>query len=417
MAHIAMLLLTLDRGGAERSVLTIVDGLARRGHSVDIVFPMPIRDGHPMKFPDSVSVHFLSGLHMDERQRSELGIPETAKVQQHNPDRFERFVQTSRIYMRKLKHPEFRSKEIQCAFRLLTYVEKISPDIIFANSMNGKAEFAMHYLAKTTNNFPPIVSIFRSVALDEKLTRRRKAKMSKSFYAVAVSDGALQSFEAAGIVEPRQGRTIYNPACTPDIGELAQFEPDHPWFSDDGPPVILGVGRLVPQKDFPTLIDAFRHVHAKRPCRLVILGDGPLRPELEAHIVGLGLDDCVSLPGWVDNPFAFMARAALFALSSVYEGFGLVLVEALACGCPAVSTDCRAGPSEILEDPALLAPVGDPEALAQVMLRALDRPLDKAALRASAARFSVERAMDGYEALIAEVLAERGQSRIPENGQ
>ena len=152
------------------------------------------------------------------------------------------------------------------------------------------------------------------------------------------------------------------------------------------------------------------------PAALVILGGGSLRPELEARIASLGLEDCVSLPGWVENPFSFMAHSALFVLSSVYEGFGLVLVEALASGCPAVSTDCPTGPSEILEDPALLAPVGDPEALAAVMLRALVRPADKAALKAKAARFSAERAVDGYEKLIAEVVA-RGNARIPEGSR
>ena len=99
-----------------------------------------------------------------------------------------------------------------------------------------------------------------------------------------------------------------------------------------------------------------------------------------------------------------MARAALFVLSSRHEGFGNVLVEAMACGCPAVSTNCVAGPSEVLEDPALLAPVGDPDALAQVMLRTLAQPMDRVALRAKAARFSLERAADGYEKLIARIL-------------
>ena len=108
----------------------------------------------------------------------------------------------------------------------------------------------------------------------------------------------------------------------------------------------------------------------------------------------------MSLPGWAENPYAFMSRAALFVLSSRHEGFPGVLVEALACGCPAVSTDCPAGPSEILEDPGLLAPVGDPKALAHVIQRALDRPVDKVTLRARAARFSVDRAVDGYERLI-----------------
>ena len=115
----------------------------------------------------------------------------------------------------------------------------------------------------------------------------------------------------------------------------------------------------------------------------------------------LGLEDRVSLPGWAENPFAYMARAALFVLSSRYEGFGIVLVEAMACGCPAVSTDCPAGPAEILEDPGLLAPVGDPESLARTMLRQLSKPADKAALRARAARFSLERTVEGYERFLA----------------
>ena len=193
--------------------------------------------------------------------------------------------------------------------------------------------------------------------------------------------------------------------------QRAEEPPEHPWFGDGGPPVILGVGRLAQVKDFLTLIEAFRRVLAERPCRLLILGEGPMRSELESRILALGLEPRVSLPGWKENPYAFMAGAKLFVLSSRYEGFGLVLVEALACGCPAVSTDCPGGPAEILEDPTLLAPVGDPEALAKVMLRALARPMDKAVLQAKAARFSIEPAMDGYEKLISEILARQGGSK------
>ena len=111
------------------------------------------------------------------------------------------------------------------------------------------------------------------------------------------------------------------------------------------------------------------------------------------------------MPGWEENPYAFMARAALFVLSSRHEGIANALVEALACGCPAVSTDCPTGPAEILEDPDLLAPVGDPEALARVMLRALKRPRDSAARRAKASRFSAERSFAAYEALISRTVA------------
>ena len=146
---------------------------------------------------------------------------------------------------------------------------------------------------------------------------------------------------------------------------------------------------------------------AARTCRLIVLGEGRLRPQLEGQVRALGLEDRVSLPGWAENPYALMSRAALFVLSSRHEGFPGVLIEALACGCPTASTDCPAGPSEILENPELLAPVGDPEALSQVMLRALDRPVDKATLRARASRFSVERAVNEYDKLIARIAVRR----------
>ena len=414
MAYISMLVTGWGSGGVERFVQVITEGMFRRGHKVDIVLTSPVEDGHQMKFPESVDVHFLSGLHMSEKQRVELGIPESAKVYRYNLSMFERIFQTIEVRMRKVRRPSFGSKQIQRAIKMLPYFEGIKPDIIFVNSMEHV--YPLHYLERIISNFPPIVSIFH-MAVTEREAGRRNTLIPGSLEVVAVSEGVRKSYESAGIIGPGQGRKIQNPAYVPYIDELAKCEPDHPWFSDHGPPVILGAGRLVPQKDFPTLIDAFQRIRASRPCRLVILGEGPLRAELEARIAGFGLSHCVSLPGWVENPFAFMARAALFVLSSCYEGLPTVLIEALACGCPAVSTDCPAGPSEILEDPALLAPVGNPEALAQVMLHAMDRPADKAALVAGAARFSVERAIDSYETLIADVLAERSQSKKPESSR
>ena len=171
-------------------------------------------------------------------------------------------------------------------------------------------------------------------------------------------------------------------------------------------------GRLTPQKDFATLIEAFHRVSAERSCRLVILGEGPRRPQLEDQVRALGIEDCVSRPGWTENPHAFMSKAALFVLSSRYEGFPGVLVEALACGCPAAATDCPAGPSEILEDLGLLAPVGDLEVLWWIMLRVLDRPVDKAALRALAVRFFMRRAVDRYENVIARIIARQSGNRL-----
>src|SRR5262249_41735385 len=138
----------------------------------------------------------------------------------------------------------------------------------------------------------------------------------------------------------------------------------HPWFAAGSSPVILGIGRLHAQKDFPTLLKAFARVRAKQHARLVILGEAKeaeYRTALTTLAAQLSIADDVRFPGFVDNPFAYLARAAVFVLSSAWESFGNVVAEALACGCPVVSTDCPSGPTKILEKGKYgpLVPVGD----------------------------------------------------------
>jgi glycosyltransferase involved in cell wall biosynthesis len=186
---------------------------------------------------------------------------------------------------------------------------------------------------------------------------------------------------------------------------MARHHLDHDWFTSDGPPIILGVGNLKPQKDFATLIRAFARVRAERPARLVILGDAR-GPDKDASYVAalkglpaqLGIEEDVSFAGFAENPYAYMSRAAVFVLSSAWEGFGNVLAEALACGCPVVSTDCPSGPAEILEHGRYgpLVPVGDDAALAAAICRVLDAPLSRGELTGRAALFTVERAVDQY---------------------
>jgi glycosyltransferase involved in cell wall biosynthesis len=167
--------------------------------------------------------------------------------------------------------------------------------------------------------------------------------------------------------------------------------------------VILAAGRLDPQKDFPTLIRAFAQLRSQRPARLVILGAAnPMNPsyadELRALSVRLGIADDVSRAGFQNNPFAYMSRAAVFALSSAYEGLGNVLIEALACGTPVVSTDCPNGPREILDHGRFgqLVPVGDDTALARAILSTLEASPDPGRLQERAATFSIERAVNRY---------------------
>jgi glycosyltransferase involved in cell wall biosynthesis len=189
-----------------------------------------------------------------------------------------------------------------------------------------------------------------------------------------------------------------NPTVTPELVRLAAAPLDHPWFAPGSPPVILGVGRLMPQKDFPSLIRGFAKLRATRSCRLVILGEGPERPRLESLAAELGLASEVALPGFVVNPYAYMAKAGLFVLSSLFEGSPNALTEALAVGTPLVSTDCPNGPREILEGGrhGPLVPVGDVEALAAAMATTLDHPPDRTALQQAAQRYTVERSATAY---------------------
>jgi glycosyltransferase involved in cell wall biosynthesis len=230
---------------------------------------------------------------------------------------------------------------------------------------------------------------------------------------IAVSGAIAEDIAQHTGVARHRIRTIYNPIFTKDLLDRAAAPLDHPWFGEEEPPVILGVGRLAAHKDFPTLIRAFAAVRGRRPARLVILGEGRLRRELTllAHSLGIAAD--IHMPGYVTNPLAWMSRAAVFVLSSSCEGLPGVLIEAMAAGCRVVSTDCPSGPAEILENGAYgrLVPVGDHVALAEAIAATLDAPHDPQRLRARAADFSVNRGVDEYLEVLSQAAEERGDAR------
>jgi glycosyltransferase involved in cell wall biosynthesis len=155
----------------------------------------------------------------------------------------------------------------------------------------------------------------------------------------------------------------------------------------------------MPQKDFTTLIRAFAKVRQQRPCRLMILGEwSGHKAVLDALIQELQIEADVELPGFVYNPYPYMAQASVFALSSRYEGFGNVLVEAMAVGTPVVATNCESGPAEILEHGKYgpLVPVGDADALAEAIVQTLNHPVDPMILQARAEDFSSRRIAKQY---------------------
>lgn len=215
---------------------------------------------------------------------------------------------------------------------------------------------------------------------------------------LANSEGVARELVEYSSLPAERIHIVPNPTVTPDVDLLGREPVDHPWFDPGQPPVILGVGRLSRAKDFSALIQAFAELRKTRPCRLVILGEGGQRQSLEALAARLGVAEDVDLPGYAKNPFAFLARAQLFVLSSQREGCPNVLIEALAVGTPVVATDCPSGPREILDGGRYgpLVPVGDFHALAAAMAAVLEHPLPASGLREAVARFTPENSSRAY---------------------
>lgn len=218
---------------------------------------------------------------------------------------------------------------------------------------------------------------------------------------IAVSQGAAQDLVESIGLPAAKIEVIYNPLLLDRIEALAQTPVEHPFF-EQAEPVIIGAGRLTPEKDFPTLIRAFSLLQSKHPARLIILGEGAKRPELEALITELGLQAKVDLLGFTENPYAYMQKSRVFALSSIFEGLPNVLLEAMACGCSVVSTDCPSGPAEILTEPRYgkLVPMRDPAALADAILASLNTPTNPADLRACIERFNPDTIAAQYLAVL-----------------
>lgn len=215
---------------------------------------------------------------------------------------------------------------------------------------------------------------------------------------VAIASDMRHDLAAFARLNPSRVTMIpTNPVVTPSLLSAASSRPEHPWFGSSTP-VILGVGRLDQQKDFMTLIRAFEIVRASRPCRLVVVGEGPLRPALEVERGKSQYASDMDFPGYVPQPFSLMANCDVFVLSSRYEGLPNVLIEALACGAPVVATDCPSGPRDVLANGRYgrLVPVGDVAAMASAVIATLDSPTDREVSRARGDDFTLAKSARRY---------------------
>jgi glycosyltransferase involved in cell wall biosynthesis len=218
---------------------------------------------------------------------------------------------------------------------------------------------------------------------------------------VAVSQGAADDLARFANLDRNAITVIYNPVVGEAKPAATTPLPPAGWWSGTHRRV-LAVGTLKEIKDYTNLLNAFALLPHPLDARLLILGEGAYRNELEQQARQLGITDRVFMPGFATDPSPYYLQADLHVLSSQGEGLPTVIIEALAAGTPVVSTDCPSGPREILSDGefGLLVPVGDAAALAAAMAESLAAPHDSDALKARAQDFSIEKAVDQYEAIL-----------------
>lgn len=395
--RIALLLTDLNGGGVQKMTLALAGGLAERGHFVEIV--LYERSGVlGVQVPANVGM-----FHLEEAPRRFAGRLAPIRADPWALPRLLLPVLLPRKPLRGLKYLP----------ALAAYLERTQPDALISAAPNCNLAAVW---AKRLAGVKTRVLISERTAPSEMLTKSKNWRarflpglMQRTYQQadviVAVSRALADNLAAVTGIPRQRIKAIYNPVVGREIDEAAKEPVAHPWFAFGQPPVVLGVGRLSDQKDYPTLIRAFAAVRAQQHIRLVIFGAASdesktdlRRAEIMALAQELGVGADVDAPGFTPNPYAHMARSAVLVLSSRYEGLPAVLIQAMACGCPVVSTDCPSGPAEILEAGRYgpLVPIGDVDALASALADVLANPLDAATLRHRADDFTVDHAVDGY---------------------
>jgi glycosyltransferase involved in cell wall biosynthesis len=363
MARIALLMQDFSGGGAERMMINVGEGLATRGHEVEIVTVRP-EGPYRDRVPPHIPIVALGP------RRVSHAIPALARyLRQRRPD----------AALSTLVHMNVAAvlaKRIGGAPTRLVLRE--------ANRISEDSRAEPRPLIRLAYRLLPVV-------------------YSWADHVIGVSEEVAAEVRQLSSLPTERVTAVKNPVLAPcDLAAIAaSTTPPHPWF-EEGIPVVLAIGRLAPQKDHLTLLEAFARVRQERPARLIIVGRGDLKEALRQRGGELGIAKSMLLAGFQSEPFAWLKGAAVLAHTSRWEGSPNVVVEALACGVPVVATDCPGGPRPILDGGRYgeLVPVGDVQAVASALARALDERPDRASLWRRAAEFTVEAVIPQYEAIL-----------------
>lgn len=362
MTDFAFCLPNFAGGGAENSAVSIASGLARRGYSVDMVV---LGEDGPFRASVDPAVRVVN-LRVT---RARYSIPN-----------FVRYLSRERP---------------KVAISIL-----LNGPLALAGILSGTARHV--YLSERSLHSASMADATFGARASHILVRMLVARTAGM---LSVSRASAEDLVKNAAVPEDKVRVAYNPVVSEAVAARGKEPPTHEWLLEKSAPVVLSVGRLETVKNHAGLIRALAAMESgERPVRLIVLGEGSLRSELERLAAELGISSRVSLPGFVENPQACMAHADVFVLNSDYEGLPGVLIHALAQGLTPVATDSPGGTSEILNDGEFgyLVPLGDVNALARAIEEALKNPLPPEKLRARAWDFSEEASLDAYESLIRE---------------
>lgn len=353
--RIALFLRNVVGGGAERVMLNLAAGIVQQGYPVDLVLTK------------------AEGAYLDR-------IAPGVRLVDLKASQYDKNIKLPTSFQSTTSLP-----------KLVRYLQRERPTALLS-ATHFPNEIAT--IAKHLSRVPVRVVVSEHTHLSaesrrvEQISARFAPIAARIFYPgadaiVAVSQGVATDLSQITRIPLNRIHTIYNPIITPELITKTKENIDHPWFAPNEPPVVLGIGRLVEQKNFSTLIRAFAKVRQVRPARLMMLGNGRQKAQLETLAKSLEIDSDIAWIGFAHNPFPYMKQAGVLVLSSAWEGFGNVLVEGLSVGVPIVSTDCPSGPAEILDRGKYgkLVPVEDSDAMAEAILQVLSeqrKPVDRA---------------------------------------